>query len=291
MNTFRLTGMTAKLALLGLFLSGLQGCAVMSEEECYATNWYDKGYQDGTEGKGSGMLGEYVEACSKYVNVDRNSYNQGRRQGAEVFCDPSRAYNIGLQGYTLTDICRGTRYESEFVENYKAGYVVYDMGQQIEEIDRNLSDIRDLMDSGNFRGDTYDKLRSNYRYLEQLRYHAQDDYSKLSNANGRRVTVRNYRNEINRMPYPDAMRDARAMKDNIAKANREFDAIRRDMEEANRRMDRAEDDHEYNRYRKQWECLRHAEQRLKRKLDDYQHSYHPSRHPDLNSDRQSCMYR
>ena len=31
--------------------------------------------------------------------------------------------------------------------------------------------------------------------------------------------------------------------------------------------------------------------RLQRKLDDYTHSYHPSRHPDLNSDRYQCQYR
>ena len=289
MNTLKLSRITAELALAGLLLSGISGCAVMSEEECYATNWYEKGYEDGTQGKASSMLGEYVSACSKYVSVDRSGYNQGRREGAEVFCNPSRAYDLGIQGYTLTDICRGTRNESEFIRKYQAGYVIYDMGKQVEEIDKKLEEVSELMSCGAYRGDVYDRLRSNYRYLEQLRYHAAEDYNKLSTANGRKVTVRNYRNEINRMPYPEALSDARTIRDNIAEADRELDKIRRDMDDARRKMDHAENDHDYKRYRKQWDCLKDADHRVRRKLEDSKHDYHPRR-IDFSKERKQCHY-
>jgi hypothetical protein len=289
MNTFRLTRITAELALAGLLLSGISGCAIMSEEECYATNWYEKGYQDGTQGKGSSILGEYVSACSKYVNVDRTGYNQGRREGAEVFCEPSRAFDLGIQGYTLTDICRGTRHESEFVSQYQAGHVIYDMGKQIEEIDKHLSEVSELMSSGAYRGDVYDRLRSDYRYLEQLRYHAENDYNKLRNANGRNVTVRNYRNEINRMPFPDALSDARVIRDNIAEADREIDRIRHDMDDIRRRMDKTSDDHLYHRLRKQWECLKNADHWVRRKLEESKHDYHPRR-IDFSRERKHCSF-
>ena len=69
------------LIIIGLASAVLSGCAVMSEEECRTTNWYDKGYSDGTQGVGSGMLAEYVDACRKVVSVNQHEYMQAGQTG------------------------------------------------------------------------------------------------------------------------------------------------------------------------------------------------------------------
>ena len=43
----------AKFIFAGVMSAMVTGCAVMSEEECRSTNWYERGYADGTKGVGS----------------------------------------------------------------------------------------------------------------------------------------------------------------------------------------------------------------------------------------------
>lgn len=271
-----------------LILSAVSGCAVMSEDECRTADWHEQGYADGTNGKSSSLFEEYVSACQQYVFVDRSAYFRGRRDGAEVFCNPSKAYDMGLRGEELTDICNGTRNEHRFREKYERGYAVYDMDRQIREIDDALNEIDGYLRSGDFRGRIYDELSSDYRYLEQLRYSAESDYNRLRNSEGRSAHVRNYRSEMEKMPYYRSYTGARTVKENLQRANEELDRIRYDIDSVSRKMDRTESQSEFQKYKRERDCLRDEERKLRREIDRYLDSSNPEYYRSFSSDRHRC---
>lgn len=141
-----------KIAAAVMACAVLHGCAVMSEEECRATDWGEKGYEDGLAGKGSGWLREYKEACKNYVRVDEAAYRDGRRQGAEQYCTRDRAYQNGINGASLTDICDQTSKASEFKTYYNRGANVKNVRDQIAWFDNQYASMQNLASDPDFSG-------------------------------------------------------------------------------------------------------------------------------------------
>lgn len=104
----------------------ISGCATMNKDECINSDWRLIGYEDGTQGRDASRLGDHRKACAKHgVTPDMNTYNDGRKEGLVVFCQPSKAYSFGLEGREYLGVCPG-RLEADFMPAYEAGKEIYD---------------------------------------------------------------------------------------------------------------------------------------------------------------------
>jgi hypothetical protein len=65
--------------LLALLLSG---CAGLSESECRATDWYQRGKRDGEIYGARGQIDQYRHQCARFaVKPDEAAYNLGWDDG------------------------------------------------------------------------------------------------------------------------------------------------------------------------------------------------------------------
>ena len=260
------------LIIIGLASAVLSGCAVMSEEECRTTNWYDKGYSDGTQGVGSGMLAEYVDACRKVVSVNQHEYMQGRREGAEVYCTNDNAFNLGTENAQISDICSVSSNSAGFNRYYKRGNAVYKANAALARLDEELnfcSEYSVSMDSISMRS----QLRANYDYLYRLRSDLANYANYVSrNAYNGNIQLHNYDAEIDRMPYPKALTIAKNISEARKTYDRERDEIDRYMHDFKRCMkdaDHKDDDAKYNRCRDRYDCWKDRRHQLDRSYDRF----------------------
>jgi hypothetical protein len=75
--------------LLPLFIAGcLLACASAPPiNECMDADWYEIGFNDGSEGEPRYKFQEYIAKCEKYqIYVGREAYFRGRDQGLKIFC-------------------------------------------------------------------------------------------------------------------------------------------------------------------------------------------------------------
>ncbi len=262
----------AKFIFAGVMSAMVTGCAVMSEEECRSTNWYERGYADGTKGVGSHMLREYIDACHKVVAVDQNGYMRGRREGAEVYCTNENAFSLGTQNTSVSDICSVSSNANNVNKYYKRGHAVCSAREYLAKIDEYInvcSEYSVSMDSRRLR----EQLRANQNYLSNLRYDVENyvNYVEEHAYNGG-ITLRDYSSEINRMPYPDAIKIA----NNIAEGERKYEESRREaerymddarhcMKEANRK----DDGEKYNRCHDKYNCWKDRAHELHRAYEGF----------------------
>ncbi len=131
---------------------GLGGCATMSGDECMTSDWHAIGFEDGSRGYNSDRLRNHRKACAKHgVTPDFQAYQTGRDQGLDQFCQPSRAFNLGVNGGSYNGVC-SAHGEVDFVDAYNSGYHLHNLRSQVisasnqihykeQELDRN----KDLM--------------------------------------------------------------------------------------------------------------------------------------------------
>lgn len=113
------------LSALMLSFAAMQGCSVMSKDECLSADWESRGLNDGAAGKGSSLLSEYHEACDEYRPVEEDAYRKGRARGAKIFCVPKTLFSTGRSGAELTDICNDLPEYGELAIYYQRGQIAY----------------------------------------------------------------------------------------------------------------------------------------------------------------------
>lgn len=158
----------------------LSGCAIMDEETCRATDWYQQGLNDGSKGSSSKLLEKYYSACSEYITVDATKYREGRLEGAVTFCTPLTAYNKGRAGWEVTDICNDldASVQNQFASYYQRGHNIFEAEQVLKQIDSYISDLREVMSWG-----TQDVgLLNDYEYFVGLRPTVVSYINKAINA-------------------------------------------------------------------------------------------------------------
>lgn len=106
-------------------LLGVSGCASMSSEECAASDWSAIGYEDGSRGYTTERFAKHRKACAKHgITPDFRAYQAGRDEGLVEFCQPSRGYNLGVNGGTYHGVCDAAL-EEEFLDAYRVGHQLY----------------------------------------------------------------------------------------------------------------------------------------------------------------------
>lgn len=120
----------------------LAGCAVVSEEECQAGLWYERGLQDGARGRGQALVYEIAQKCREYgVRVDSDAWLRGHEEGVEQFCTPENGYIQGRRGHGYEGVCTGPTADL-FMGEYRRGLADY----RVEQEYRRLADRRDYLE-------------------------------------------------------------------------------------------------------------------------------------------------
>lgn len=91
-------------AAAGLLLAG---CAPgLAPESCAGADWRAVGVADGADGRGPGFVQEHVRSCAKVgVRPDAEAWEAGRREGLRSYCTPRNAWELGLAGRPLAEVC------------------------------------------------------------------------------------------------------------------------------------------------------------------------------------------
>lgn len=197
----------------GLLLAGvlLNGCETMSEDQCLAGAWGERGYQDGLEGYTPARLDEHAEACAQYgVAPDPVAYASAREDGLRRYCTYTNAFQVGRRGETYRQVCRPEE-ELAFLPAYSDGRRLHEAEEAVESAERDLNSAISRID------DREDKLVAKERELRQ---------EGLTDEERRQIRdrIEEVRGEIR-----DARRDAWTARETLEWARREADRVRYDL--------------------------------------------------------------
>ena len=174
-------------------------CASLSEDQCLAGTWDGIGYGDGSNGHGTGRLGDHMKACEKYgVVPDQTVYMTGRARGLTVYCQPGRGFQVGRRGDSYGGVCPASL-EGPFLGGYNDGRVVWDAQQRydraqsaINEAEQRADDIETRMRDAETRladapvsDDEKKALRERLKALRDDRYSAGEDRRQAIDARDR----------------------------------------------------------------------------------------------------------
>lgn len=132
---------TPVIVLTGLIVSG---CAVMSVEECQVADWGALGYQHGVAGTlpTGTRLAPYIKACAKAgISPDQQAYEQGRSEGARVYCHPSNGFKLGRSGKNYNYIC-DPDLEAAFLAEYDRGSELFTYEEAVRVIQSEIAHLQ-----------------------------------------------------------------------------------------------------------------------------------------------------
>ena len=152
--------MKLKLVVLAS-IAMLNGCAIMSKNECLSANWSLIGQRDGYNGDGSFMQ-KRAQACIKHDSIlDTAAYTEGYKKGLKHYCNPQTIFDYALQG-------RGT-YQSCPMELQNHLRPYYNTANQFYNANKNLKSIEDTIATS--KSNMYDpKLKEESRKYYRERY-------------------------------------------------------------------------------------------------------------------------
>lgn len=113
-------------AIIGAF--ALSGCAtqIMSEQECFAADWYGAGIQDGAQGLTGAAFEARAAQCAEFgaPPPDATAYREGRKLALFQLCTDSGGYDFGRSGKLYRGVCLPER-ELDFLGGYISGRRIY----------------------------------------------------------------------------------------------------------------------------------------------------------------------
>ena len=197
-----------KILLAALILSAaalVEGCSVMSKEECLSADWESRGLNDGTEGKSSSVISEYHKACDVYRPVDEGAYRKGRGRGAKIFCVPKTLFSTGRSGAELTDICNDLPEYGELAVYYQRGQIAYLAEQQVRWFDDLISKADSLLASSRWFSKGF-RIREMRGTLASARLKAKTAADRAVNAGmNTDVIVPDLSSDIERSGIPETI--------------------------------------------------------------------------------------
>ncbi|MEM7267757.1 MAG: DUF2799 domain-containing protein [Pseudomonadota bacterium] len=119
----------------------LSGCVAITPEQCEITNWYERGREDGLEGRGEARFAEYAETCAKAgVTPDRAAWSGGRAEGLLGYCAPAGAWNAGKDGKAIIGICPAP--SEAAIAAHERGSVWRSIDLEIRDLRREIRDLK-----------------------------------------------------------------------------------------------------------------------------------------------------
>jgi hypothetical protein len=147
-----------RFALLSLSLSALQGCATLSEGQCYTGDWFGIGNVDARTGYTSDRLSQHNEACAEFgISLEPDAYYAGYQEGLIAFCVPSEAFALGRRGASYYGQCPpGT--ERDFLPAFELGSDLYAVDQQLLQIEADIERLREDGQEENISDDALEAI-------------------------------------------------------------------------------------------------------------------------------------
>jgi hypothetical protein len=135
--------MNRSIKIFTLLLPALfAGCAVISEDECHAGLWYERGIQDGARGRGQPLVYQIAQKCQEYgVRMDSEAWLRGHEEGVEQFCTPENGFMQGRNGRGYEGVCTGPTADL-FIAEYQRGLAVYEMEKQYRELQSRREQVQ-----------------------------------------------------------------------------------------------------------------------------------------------------
>ena len=170
-------------AVAGVALLALGSCATMSEEQCLAGAWSERGYADGAEGLPTSRLDDYSETCAEQgVTPDAPAYLDARESGLVAYCTPRRGFRAGRDGASYGGVCPAPL-EQDFLLAYEDGRIVHEAEQtlssartSLDALADRIEDLDDKLDAKNselrqdeLTDEQRDQLRNRIREIRQER--------------------------------------------------------------------------------------------------------------------------
>jgi hypothetical protein len=122
-----------------LIVSSLAACTGMSEQACLATDWRTVGFEDGTSGRPVGTISNHRQACARHgIAPDLATYRAGHADGVEVYCRPTRGFDVGRRGQRYQGVCP-VDLEIDFLSAYNAGRHLYELESAVRRIDNQIA--------------------------------------------------------------------------------------------------------------------------------------------------------
>lgn len=145
---------TLILSAAALAVLSLGGCATISEDQCLAGNWAERGYKDGANGVSRGRLADYADTCAKYaISPNNAAYTLNYEAGLSSYCTFERGFSRGKNGDSYNQVCSG-ELARDFAPGYDEGRVVYEINKEhkrlvtsYEEVQDQLIDVRLRLES------------------------------------------------------------------------------------------------------------------------------------------------
>lgn len=110
------------------------GCESISEDQCAAANWLERGYKDGVNGKSPDRVSDYADTCAKYgFSINSAKYLSGHADGLQFYCTYEKGFVLGEGGNPYNPVCAGDL-ATDFAQGYDAGRDVYAVYQEHENL-------------------------------------------------------------------------------------------------------------------------------------------------------------
>ena len=170
--------MIRRLALL-LPLIALAGCDPISEDECRAGNWQERGFADGQAGRSVAVLEKYTEICGGFgITPMRDIYLAARTQGLGLYCTPANAYDIGRNGNRINAVCPVDQ-AKRMAPAFRKGARYHDLTEEMDAIDREISSLKAQL-AEHFVGELTDVQRAEARGIRRDIRSLEHDKFRLS---------------------------------------------------------------------------------------------------------------
>jgi hypothetical protein len=125
-----------------LMLLALYGCATMNQSECQTADWRTIGYEDGAAGYPAERIADHRRACAKYgISPNLDAYEAGRAQGLVTYCQPSNAFQVGVNGGGYGGVCPAPM-DSAFRAAFQSGHELFLLRARVAQVTQDLESAR-----------------------------------------------------------------------------------------------------------------------------------------------------
>jgi hypothetical protein len=148
----------------------LAGCAPMTENECRATDWRERGVRDGSHGYHANDFRSFREQCGKFgVAPDERAYLGGRSVGLARYCTAENGLAVGKAGSSYNSGVCPAAAEASFVKNHKIGHEIYSLNGQIRKVDQQINESEKQLKDPALTDDRRRAVRERIRDLDRER--------------------------------------------------------------------------------------------------------------------------